>query len=59
MAQEIEIGVGEELAVEMVECVPPEPPKKEPIFEAEDGASPVRKGFLAEIEHVGAQPPPV
>jgi hypothetical protein len=53
------MSVGEELAVQMVECAPPDPPKKEAIpFEAED-ASPVRQGFAAEIEHVGAQPPPV
>ncbi len=58
MAQEIEIGIGEELAVEMIDCVPPEPLRVEiPIPEIPPD-SPVQQGFKAEIEQVGAEPPP-
>ncbi len=58
MAEEVSIGVGEELAVEMVECAPPEPTREPIPLPDEPADSPIQQGFKAEIEHVGAQPPP-
>lgn len=58
MAQEIVIGIGEELAVEMVDCTPPEPPRVAVPLPEEPPDSPVQQGFKAQIERVGAEPPP-
>lgn len=58
MPEETPLGISDIVMAELVDCIPPEPTRVNVPLPEVPPDSPVQQGFKAEIEQVGAEPPP-